>query len=225
MTFLRRAWAVVWKDFVIEVRSKQAVTSMIFFAGLMLLILGFALGPDTQAIREAAPGLVWVAVIFTTVLGLNRLYDAEGENRGIEGLFQFPGSRAAVYAGKLTVMVLLLLFVESVLFVLGALLYNLDLVSVAGPLALVALLGTVGIAGIGTLYGALTLNVRAREVLLPLLVFPLVVPVVLATVSATRLLFSGGDLGGLDAWIRLLVAYDVIFTVAPLMVFERVLSE
>lgn len=225
MTFVRQTWAVIWKDFVIEARSKQAVTSMVFFAGLVLLILGFALGPDTRAVREAAPGLLWVAVIFTTVLGLNRLYDPERENRGMEGLFQFPGSRAAVYAGKLAVMVLLLLFVEAVLFVLGAVLYNLDLLSVAGPLALVALLGTVGIAGIGTLYGALTLNLRAREVLLPLLVFPLVVPVVLATVSATRALFAGDPMVELGAWIRLLVAYDVIFTVAPLLAFERVLAE
>lgn len=225
MTFVRQAWAVVWKDLMIELRSRQGVTSMVFFAGLVLLILGFALGPDTRAIREAAPGLLWIAVVFTTVLGLNRLYDPERENRGMEGLLQHPGSGIAVYAGKLAVMVLLLLFVEAILFVLGALLYNLDLVSVAKPLVAVAVLGTVGISGIGTLYGALTLNLRAREVLLPLLVFPLVVPVVLATVSATRALFLGNLSGELDAWIRLLVAYDVIFTVTPLLAFERVLSE
>ncbi|HZD04219.1 MAG TPA: heme exporter protein CcmB, partial [Longimicrobiales bacterium] len=183
------------------------------------------LGPDARAIREAAPGLLWIAVVFTAVLGLARVYDPERENRGMEGLFQYPGSRAAVYAGKLLGLLLLLLFVEAVLFVLGGLLYNLDLLSVAAPLALVAFLGTLGIAGIGTLYGALTLNLRAREVLLPLLVFPLVVPVVLATVSATRALFLGDAFGELGAWLRLLAAYDIVFTVTPLIAFERVLAE
>lgn len=225
MSFARQTWAVLRKDLLIEARSRQAVTSMIFFAGLVLLILGFALGPDTAEIREAAPGLLWIAVIFTTVLGLARAYDPERENRGMEGLFQYPGGRGAIYTGKLAGLVLLLLFVETVLFVLAGLLYNLDLLSVAGPLALVALLGTLGIAGIGTLYGALTLNLRAREVLLPLLVFPLVVPVVLATVSATRALLLGDAFGEVGGWIRLLLAYDIVFTVAPLLAFERVLSE
>lgn len=225
MSFARQTWALLRKDLLIEARTRQAVSSMVFFAGLVLLILGFALGPDARAIREAAPGLLWIAVIFTAVLGLARAYDPERENRGIEGLFQYSGSRAAVYAGKLLGLVLLLLFVEAVLFVLGGLLYNLDLLSVAAPLALVALLGTLGIAGIGTLYGALTLNLRAREVLLPLLVFPLVVPVVLATVSATRALFLGDAFGELGAWLRLLAAYDIVFTVTPLIAFERVLAE
>lgn len=225
MTFARQAWAVLRKDLLIEARSRQAVTSMVFFAGLVLLILGFALGPDTGAIRDAAPGLLWIAVVFTTVLGLARAYDPERENRGMEGLFQYPGERGAIYAGKLAGLVVLLLFVEALLFVLAGLLYNLDLLAVAAPLSLVAVLGTIGIAGIGTLYGALTLNLRAREVLLPLLVFPLVVPVVLATVSATRALFLGDPFAEVDGWLRLLVAYDIVFTVAPLVAFERVLSE
>jgi heme exporter protein B len=159
------------------------------------------------------------------VLGLARVYDPERENRGMEGLFQFPGSRTAVYLGKLGVMVLLLAFVEGLLFVLGGLLYNLDLLSVAPPLVLVGILGTVGMSGIGTLYGALTMNLRAREVLLPLLVLPLLVPVVLGTVSATRLLLEGDPFGELQGWLRLLAAFDIVFTVAPLLVFERVLAE
>lgn len=225
MTFLRQAAAVLHKDLLIEARTRQAVTSMVFFAGLVLLILGFALGPDSIAVREAAPGLLWIAVVFTAVLGLSRAYDTERENRGVEGLFQYPGTRSAIFAGKLIGILLLLLFVEAVLFVGGALLYNLDLGGVAAPLAGVALLGTAGLAGIGTLYGALTLNLRAREVLLPLLMFPLVVPVVLGSVSATRLLLAGDPFGELGAWVRLLAAYDVVFTVAPLLAFEHVLAD
>lgn len=223
--FLRQTSAVLYKDLLIEARSRQAVGSMIFFAGLVLLILGFALGPDTEAVRAAAPGLLWIAVIFTAVLGLSRAYDTERENRGMEGLFQYPGTRSAIFAGKFAGLLLLLLFVEATLFIGGAVLYNLDLGRVALPLAGVVLLGTVGLAGIGTLYGALTLNLRAREVLLPLLMLPLVVPVVLGSVSATRLLLGGDPLGELGSWIRLLAAYDVVFTVAPLLAFEHVLSD
>jgi len=223
--FARQTWAIVRKDLLIEARTRQAVTSMVCFAGLVLLILGFALGPDTEAVRRAAPGLLWIAVVFTAVLGLARAYDPERENRGIEGLFQYPGTRSAIFVGKMVVLTILLLSVEAVLFVLGALLYDLDLFSVALPMSVVALLGTVGLAGIGTLYGGLTLNLRAREVLLPLLVFPLVVPVVLGSVSATRLLLLGDPFGELGAWIRLLAAFDIVFTVAPLLAFERVLAD
>lgn len=225
MSFLRQTAAVLHKDLLTEMRTRQAASSMIFFAGLVLLILGFALGPDTVAVRKAAPGLLWVAVVFTAVLGLSRAYDTERENRGMEGLFQYPGTRSAIFAGKMAGLLLLLLFVEATLFVGGSVLYNLDLGPVALPLGGVVLLGTVGLAGIGTLYGALTLNLRAREVLLPLLMLPLVVPVVLASVSATRLLLDGDPFGELAAWVRLLVAYDVVFTVAPLLAFEHVLAD
>lgn len=225
MSFTRQTLAILEKDLLIEVRGRETVTSMVFFAGLVLLILGFALGPDPEAIRRAAPGLLWIAVIFTTVLGLSRAYDPERENRGMEGLFQYPGNRTAIFVGKLGVLLLLLLFVEGVLFVMGGVLYNLGLAAVALPLAGVALLATVGLAGIGTLYGALTVDLRAREVLLPLVLFPLVVPVVLGAVSATRLLLLGDPFGELGAWIRLLAAYDIVFTVAPLLAFERVIAD
>jgi heme exporter protein B len=225
MSFSLQARAVIEKDLLIEARSRETVTSMVFFAALVLLILGFALGPDSEAVRQAAPGLLWIAVVFTSILGLSRAYDAERENRGMEGLFQYPGGRSAVFVGKFTVLLIMLLFVELVLFVLGGVLYNLGLATAVGPLAAVAVLGTVGLAGVGTLYGALTLDLRAREVLLPLLMLPLVVPVVLGAVSATRLILQGDPFSELGAWIRLLIAYDIVFTVAPLLAFERVLSD
>jgi len=225
MIFLRQAGAVFRKDLLIEMRTRQAFTSMVFFAGLVLLILGFALGPDSGEVREAAPGLLWVAVVFTAVLGLARGYDIERGNRGMEGLFQYPGTRTAIFVGKLGGLLLLLLVVEVTLFLGGAVLYNLDLAPVAAPLGGVILLGTVGLAGIGTLYGALTLNLRAREVLLPLLMLPLVVPVVLGSVAATRLLLLGDPFGELSSWVRLLAIYDAVFTVAPMLAFEHVLAD
>ncbi len=225
MSFALRTWAVLRKDLLIEARTRQASNAMAFFAGVVLLILGFALGPDRREIQQAAPGLLWVAVTFTALLGLGRAFDAERENRGMEGLFLYPGDRSAVYLGKLGSLVVMLGAVEVVLFFLAAFLYNLNLVPVLPELAGVAALGTVGLAGVGTLYGALTLNLRAREVLLPLLVFPVVVPVVLGAVSATRVLLEGGPAGELGGWVRLLVAFDIVFTVAPLLAFEAVLAD
>lgn len=225
MSYAARAWAVFRKDLLIEARTRQASNAMAFFAGVVLLVLGFALGPDRLEIQQAAPGLLWVAVTFTALLGLGRAFDPERSNRGMEGLFLYPGDRSAIYLGKLGALVVLLAGVEVVLFFLAAFLYNLDLVPVLPELAGVAALGTVGLAGVGTLYGALTLNIRAREVLLPLLVFPVIVPVVLATVSATRVLLGQAPVGDLGGWIRLLVAFDIVFTVAPLLAFEAVLAD
>ena len=127
--------------------------------------------------------------------------------------------------GKAAALTTLLLLAEGVLFLVASVLYGLDFWSVLPSIAAVAALGAIGMAGIGTLYGALTLNLRAREVLLPLLVFPLVVPVVLASVAATRLLLQGDPFGQLGAWMKLLVAFDIVFTVAPLLAFERVLAD
>lgn len=225
MSFFRRTYAVLWKDLLIEARSKQALSSMIVYSGITLLILGIALGPDTAEIRRAAPALLWIAVIFTSVLGLSRSFDSERENRGIEGLLLYPDDRSAVFVGKFGALVVLLVFVEAVLILLASLLYDLQLWAILPKLAGVALLGIVGLAGVGTLYGALTLNVRAREVLLPVLVFPLVVPAVLASVAATRLLLEGDPMDQFLPWIKLLVAFDIVFTVTPLLLFERVLTD
>jgi heme exporter protein B len=225
MSFFVRAAAVLRKDLLIEARNRQAMNSMVFFAGAVLLVLGIATGPEASAVRKAAPGLLWIALVFTAVLGLGRIFDSERENRGIEGLFLYPGDRRAVFVGKFLALALILFVAESVLFTLAAFLYNLNLWPVLPQVALVALLGTLGLAGIGTLYGALTLNLRAREVLLPLLVFPLVVPLVLASVACTRLLLEGDPFGELGGWIRLLGSFAIVFTVAPLLVFERVLAE
>lgn len=225
MSFARRAWAVFRKDLLIEARSRRASNAMLFFAGIVLVVLGLAVGPDPREIREAAPGLLWVAVTFTAVLGLGRAFDTERENRGMEGLFLYPGDRGAIYVGKFAALVVLLAVVQAVLFLLAGIFYGIDLVPVLPGVVGVAVLGTVGLAGVGALYGALTLNVRAREVLLPLLVFPVVVPVILGAVSATRLLLHGDPMGELGGWIRLLIAFDVVFTVAPLLAFETVLAD
>lgn len=222
---LRRAWAIVRKDLRTELRTRHAVNTMVFFAVSILLILGFAMGPDAQRIEQSGPGLIWVSLLFTAVLGLGRVFDAERGNRGMEGLLNYPGDRRAVFLGKFMALALLLTAVQAVLLVFASLMYNLDVWSVLPQLLGVLALGTVGVAGIGTLYGALTLNLRASEVLLPLLMLPLIVPPVVASISATELLIAGDPFGRLGGWIRLLAVFGLVFTLVPLMTFERALAD
>lgn len=225
MTTLRRAGAVLRKDLWIELRGRQAISSTTLFAVVALLVLAFAMGPDPAAIELAAPGLIWTALTFAAVLGISRVFDCERGNRGMEGLFLYPGDGRAIYLGKLAALATILTCSELLILVLAGLLYNLPLWSVFLELTCVAALGSLGISGIGTLYGALTLNVKAREILLPLLILPLLVPVILASVAATRLLLVGDPFEALGGWVRLLIAFSIVFTVAPLLAFERVLSE
>lgn len=223
-TWAEQTWAVVRKDVLLEMRSRVNINAMLFFGGMVLLIFSFALGPSPARLQEAAGGLLWLAFIFSGILAFGRAYQLEAENNAFEGLLLVAQHRSAVYAGKVAGVVAVMVLLEAVIIPVMALLFNLELWSVLAPLALVALLGTIGFSAIGALYGALTMSLRAREVLLPLLVFPVTVPVILGSVQATTQLLTGqrSDLG---SWISLLVAFDVIFLTAGMLVFEYAAGE
>ncbi len=224
MELATRTWAILWKDLLIEVRTKGSFNAMIFFAALVLFIFAFAIGPDPDLLRELAGGLLWVGITFTGVLSLSRTFHSEELSGGLEGLELYPGEVRAVYLGKLLGNVILLLAVEAVLFPTAAVLFEVDIVSHAPGLALVAVLGTLGFSIIGTFYAALTLHLRARELMLPLLLLPLLVPVLLGAVSATTALLTGEGTGATGAWIRLLVAFDVIYFVLCTWTFPVLLE-
>jgi heme exporter protein B len=230
---MKRAWAVAWKDLLTERRAKAAFNAMAFFALLVLLTFGFALGPDVPAsaarqgtlLQELAPGLLWVTILFAGVLAVDRSFQVEIERGGLEGLRLYPGDRKAVYIGKLVANVSIMLVMEMLVLPFAAILYNLDLWPRLPALAGVALLATVGFAAIGTFYAALTANLRARQVLLPLLMFPVLIPVVLAAVKATGLVLHGDPMDELAAWVKLLVAGDVLFLTVCTLTFEYVIEE
>ncbi|MEN8145089.1 MAG: heme exporter protein CcmB [Gemmatimonadota bacterium] len=225
MSLASRAWALVQKDLLIEARTKQSFNAMVFFAGLVLFIFSFAIGPDTELLREIAGGLLWVGITFTGMLSLSRTYQSEEAAGGLEALRQYPGDHRAVYLGKLASNVFLLLLVEMILFPAASVLFQIELLPHALELAVVALLGTFGFSVIGTFYAGLTVHIRAREVMLPLLVFPVLVPVILGAVKATTLILAGDVLGEAGVWIRLLVAFDTIFFVVCVWLFPIVLEE
>jgi heme exporter protein B len=222
---LRRSWSIVWKDLLIEARTKQAFNAMVFFAALVLFIFSFALGPDTELLREVSGGLLWVGIAFTGILSLNRTYQSEETSGGIEGLRVYPGDSRAIFLGKLFGNIIVLLAVEAVLFPAAAVLFQMEMLPHAWELAGVALLGTIGFSIVGTFYAALTVNLRAREVMLPLLLFPALVPMLLGAVNATTLILVGDPMQDSGIWIRLLIAFDVIFFVISTWIFPIALEE
>ena len=222
---LRRTWAMTWKDVTVELRARERVTAMLFFAALVLFIFNFALGPDRERLAEVASGLLWLAFLFTGMLGLGRSFQAERENECFEELLLTPGDRESIYFGKLAGNVLFMCMAEAMILPLFGILYNLDIWRHIPALALIALLGTVGFSTIGTLLAAMTAHLRAREVMLPLLLLPLTVPVVLGSVRATDAILGGGGLAEVSHWVKLLAGFDVVFLVACPLAFEFVLEE
>ncbi len=223
-TWAEQAWAVFRKDVLLEARSRTSVNAMLFFAGMILLIFSFALGPDPQRLQAAAGGLLWLAFIFAGILAFGRAYALEAENNAFEGLLLVAQNRSAIYLGKMLGAVTVMFVIEAIVLPLMAILYNLDLTGALPALILVCLLGTLGYAAIGALYGALTMSLRAREVLLPLLVLPVTVPVILGAVRASTIVL-GGSSTGLRLWLEVLVAFDIIFVTLGLLTFEYAVGE
>jgi heme exporter protein B len=222
---MRRVMAIVWKDLTAERRSKANFNGVLFLAALILLLFGFALGPDQDALREAAAGVLWLTVLFSGVLSFNRSYELEIENGALEMLLMYPGDRRSIYVGKVIANLTFVLLVEAVLVPMAIVMYNLpvgpDQVGVIGVL----LLGTTGFVTLGTFYAAMASRVRAREVLLPLLLFPMLVPLLVASVEATGALLVGDPMGDSGAWVKLLLVYDAVFLAVSYVAFEYVIED
>lgn len=222
--FAQSAWAVFWKDCLVERRAKEGLNALAFFAVLLLFLFYFALGPDRERIRAALPGLFWLAFLLAGLLGLSRAFALEREHDCLDGLVLAPADKGAVYLGKVAGTTALMLAME-VAFVVGTgVLYNLDLWGALPRLLLVILAGTVGFAAVGTLFAAMTAQLRAREVLLPVLLLPLAVPVLLAAVRLTEAVLAGEGSPDTGPWWQLLLGFDLVFLTAGLLTFEFVLE-
>ena len=224
MTFVRRTWAVVWKDVLVERRSKETVNAVLFFAVLLLFVFEFTLGADRERLTAMLPGLLWLGVLLAALLGLGRSFVLERENDCWEALLLTPGDKGAVYLGKLVGNLVLMALVEVVMLALFTLFLNVDVTRALPGLLAVLGLGSLGIAAVGTLFGAMTAHVRARELLFPVLLLPVLVPVLLAIVKSTEALLAGQALGTVDHWLKLLIAADVIYVVAGLLTFDALLE-
>lgn len=228
--YLNTVAALFKKDIRSELRTKEMVASMFVFAILVLLVFNFTLPMDSERTLELGPGILWVAFVFAGSIGLNRSFAAERENRAIHGLMLAPVDRSALYFGKLCSNLIFMLVAEVLILPLFMLFYNLNLWTVLGPsrfatFLLVVATGTLGYVAVGTTLAAIAANTTMREVLLPLLLFPVAVPVVIGASESTRLIFQPDPFSSPWGWIRLLIVFGVVFSVASWLTFEYILEE
>jgi len=223
VSYARRAWIVLWKDLLSERRSKETLNALFFFSLLLLFLFQFALG-DRERLATVLPGLLWLGFVLSGLVGLGRAFLVERENDCWEGLLLAPGDKSAIYLGKVAGNLLLMLIVEAIIVALFAVFFDVEVLSRLGPLALVLALGTVGFAAVGTLFAAMTAHVRARELLFPVLLLPIQVPVLLGAVKATEAVLAGEALGSVAHWLKLLVAADVIYVTVGLLTFDAILE-
>jgi heme exporter protein B len=223
MRFLQKVLAIVQKDVAVELRTKEMLSSMFVFALLVIVIFNFAFELRVENVREVAPGVLWVTFAFAGMLGLNRSFVLEKDRGCLEGLLLCPVDRSAIYFGKMLGNVIFMSVVEAIILPIFSVLFNLSLFEPA--LILIVVLGTLGFAGVGTLFSAMAVHTRAREVMLPVLLFPVVVPAMIAAVKATGGILDGRLFSEIAHWIRLLAVFDVIFLAISFMTFDYVVEE
>jgi heme exporter protein B len=224
MRFLSQVMTITAKDLRAEMRTKEAINASFSFALVILLILSIALEPTEETTREISGGLLWIVFIFAGTLILNRSFARELPNDCLDALIAAPIPGAALFLGKALANFVLILAVEFVALPVFGIFYNVRWARQFWPLVLVLVLGTWGLTTIGTVFSALTVNIRLREVMLPLLVYPVMIPLLLGAMRLSALLVAGQPITGDETvWFRLLIGYDIIFTALSLMLMDTVL--
>ncbi len=222
---LRQAWIIAAKDLRLEFRSRTAFLSSLAFTALVLAIFNFARDPTAVSTLDLAPGILWITFCFAGLLGLNRAFALERENRALEGLLISPLSRQALYLGKAIANLVFVGLVEAIALPLFALFFNVPVLPILGPLAGVIALATIGFVAVGTLLSAIAVSTRFAEMMLPLLMLPFLVPPITSAVQVTARLFGGRPFSEMVSWLKLLVGYDIVAVVTALLIFEFTLDE
>jgi heme exporter protein B len=224
--FLRVAWVVVKKDLTVEVRSFEILSTTLFFAVTVVLMFSFGLVVDGRPLDDVAAAILWVAIAFSGTLALGRTFERERHNDTLRALMLAPADRPALYVGKLVGILFLLGLVELALVPLIGLLFNAPVIAQALPLAGLLLAGTLGFCAVGTLFAAMLVRARSRDVLLPVMLYPMTVPVMIAGVRGTAALFqSTPEPAVAQFWMSLLAAFDVVFVILALWTFEPVMTD
>jgi heme exporter protein B len=226
---LRIAWLVARKDLVVEARSRELVYTTIFFSLAAILIFAFGFvreGRPSEASEDAAAGILWVALAFSGTLALGRAFEREREGETLRALLLAPVERAAIYLGKAVALVSLMTCVEAVIVPVVVLLFNAPIGRAPGLVAALVFAGTIGFAAVGTLFAAMLIRAHSRDVLLPVLLYPITVPVVIAGVRGTAAIFAlEPNLALARMWLTMLIFFDVVFVTLALWTFGAVMSE
>lgn len=219
------AWLLAKKDLAIEFRTRTAFFSALVFAVLALSIFHFAWDPTVAPPSDIAPGVLWVVLTFSALLGLQRSFALEEHDRGIDALLVSPISRESVYLGKAFGNLIFLCGIQVVTIPALALFYNLQFGQPLLVLTVVVLLAMIGIVSVGTLFSAMAVNTRLAELLLPMLSLPFFVPIVMSAAQAGSLVLAGRPIGEASAWLKILVSFDLVFVVACTLAFPFTLEE
>ena len=225
ISFLKKVWTIFEKDFLTQRRTKESFSAMLVFGVLVLVIFNFTMDPGSEEILTTGPGILWVAFTFAGTLGLNRAFAPESENGNFQALMLLPLDKGAIYLGKLLSGFIFMFLVELVILPLFVLFFNLNIFLQIPSLLIICILGTLGFIGIGTIFSAVALNTKMREVMLPVLLFPIAIPAIIASVEATGIILRGEGLNEAFDWLKILIAFDVIVIVTSFLTFEFVLEE
>ena len=221
--FLRSVAAIIWKDLAAELRSRELLSAMLVFALLVILIFNFSLELDASARSAVTAGVLWVTFAFAGTLGLNRSMAMEKDRGCLDGLLLAPVDRSAIYFGKAIGNFIFMLVVEAIVLPVYSVLYGVNLF--LPGLLLIIFLGSVGYVAVGTLLASMAVQTRTRDVLLPILLFPLIIPVLIAAVKGSTGFLQGMALVDIQPWINLLLVYDVVFIAVAFMVFDYIVEE
>jgi heme exporter protein B len=222
MSPLAKVWTLVLKDLSLERRSREMLSSMFIFALLVVLVFSFSFDLRVEEVSGVAPGVLWVAITFAGMLGLARSFVLERDQGCLDGLLLCPVDRSLLYLGKVISNLAFISLTELVVLPLCFALFNLTFHPLLLP---ILFLGTIGFSAVGTIVSAMTVHARAREVMLPILLFPLVLPALIAAVKLTGGVLDGQPWGEIRNWMELLVGFDVIFVVISYLAFEYVIEE
>jgi len=222
MRFWRKVIAIAGKDALSEMRAKEIIPSVLVFALLVIVIFNFAFGASQDTLVLVAPGILWVTFAFAGVLSFNRSFIVEKEEDCLEGLMVCPISREVIYVGKMLGSLLFMLIIEAIALPIFAFLFNLVL---SLQLVAITVLTTIGFVAVGTLFSALAVNTKARELVLPILFLPIVVPVIICAVRASGLALSGEPWSSLSSWLQIIGAFDAIFLVVSFLIFAFVIEQ
>ena len=226
MSFAATVWLVMRKDLRIEIRSREILYTTLFFAVACVLVFAFGFVREGRPLEDASAGILWIAIAFSGTLALGRAFDRERHNETLRALMLAPVARPALYVGKLLGVLVLLAAVEIVVVPMIALMFQANLLAHAWLMSALLVAGTIGFAAVGTLFAAMLVRARSRDVLLPILLYPITIPVIIAGVRGTAALLQAEvDLPMARAWLSMLVFFDVVFITIALWVFEPVMTE
>ena len=216
---------IIWKDFITEIKTRELFSSMFIFALLVVIIFIFSINLSLIQASEVGPGVLWVAFLFAGTIGLNRSFMLEKENGCLQGLLLAPMDRTALYFGKLVSNFVFLLIMEVLTLPLFMVFFNIDLLPHLLPLLYVIFVGTLGFCAVGTLLSSLSANLKTRDIMLPILLYPLIIPIIIGSVRMTGQVLAGEPLSNMMNWVSLTLCFDIIYIAISIMVIDFVLEE